>query len=136
MKTLISILLLLGMSTHLYALGGRAALDGAQRVNADGILQSIENASVTQAGEDLLVTRKDARKPAELLFTPCQGLGVQYEEKQWWVLPIGLNNAQVSANRALWILPLDATSKNHSCHLVLHGGNLSARKTEAGLTVT
>ena len=136
MKTWISIFLLVVVSAHLYALGDRAALHGAQPGNADGILQSIENANVTQVGEDLLVTRKDVRTPVEMVFTRCQGLGVQYEENQWWVLPISASSAQVNANRALWILPLDATSPNHSWYLKLHGGDLVAKKTEAGLTVT
>ncbi len=120
----------------MYALGDRVALHGAQPGNADGILQSIENANVTQVGEDLLVTRKDVRTPVEAVFTRCQGLGVQYEENQWWVLPISASSAQVNANRALWILPLDATSPNHSWYLKLHDGDLVAKKTEAGLTVT
>ena len=80
----------------------------------------------------MLVTRKDARTPVEMVFTRCQGLGVQYEENQWWVLPISATGAQMNANRALWILPLDATSKDHSWHLELHGGDLSAKKTDNG----
>ena len=136
MKTLIAAFLLLGASMHLHALGSGAVLDGTQPGDADGILQSIENATVTQAGEALLVTRKDARTPVEMVFTRCQGLGVQYKEKQWWVLPISASGVQVSANRALWILPLGATSKDHSWRLVLQDGDLDAKETEAGLTVT
>jgi hypothetical protein len=136
MKTLISIFLLLIVSVHLYALDAGAALYGAQAVHTDGILQSIGNANVTQVGEDLVVTRKDVRTPVEMVFTHCQGLGVQSEQNQWWVLPISARGAEVSANRALWILPLDATSSNHSWYLRLQGGDLVAKKTEAGLTVT
>ena len=77
MKILIAILLFLGVSTRVSALGGRAGIDGAQPGSADGILQSIENADVTHAGEDLLVTQKDARTPVEMVFTRCQGLGVK-----------------------------------------------------------
>jgi hypothetical protein len=136
MKILIATLLFLGVSTHVSALGGRIGIDGAQPGSADGILQSIENADVSHVGEDLLVTQKDARTPVEMVFTRCQGLGVQYEENQWWVLPISTTGVQIDANRALWILPLDATSKDHSWHIKLNGGNLSAKKTEIGLTVT
>jgi hypothetical protein len=136
MKILIAILLFLGVSMHVTALGGGSGLDGAQPGSADGILQSIENANVTRAGEDLLVTRKDARTPVEMVFTRCQGLGVQYEENQWWVLPVRATGAQVDANRALWILPIDAMSKDHSWHIKLNGGDLTAKKTEVGLTVT
>jgi hypothetical protein len=136
MKILIAILLFLRVSTYVTALGSGSNLDGAQPGSTDGILQSIENANVTRTGEDLLVTRKDARTPIEMVFTRCQGLGVRYEENQWWVLPINATGAQVDANRALWILPLAATSKDHSWHLELDGGDLSAKKTESGLTVT
>jgi hypothetical protein len=136
MKILIAILLFLGVSTHAPALEGGAGLDGVQSGSTDGILRSIENANLTRAGEDLLVTRKDARKPIEMVFVHCQGLGVHYEENQWWVLPISAKGALVNANRALWILPLDAASKDHSWHLALDGGDLSAKMTRAGLKVT
>jgi hypothetical protein len=136
MKILIAILLLLGMSTCVSALTGGTGLDGVQPGSADGILESIENANVTHAGAELLVTRKDARTPVEMVFTRCQGLGVQYGENQWWVLPISATGGQVDANRALWILPLDATSQDHSWHLELRGGDLSANKTATGLKVT
>jgi hypothetical protein len=135
MKTLIAVFLLLGVSAHSYALGSEA-VGGVQLGNPDGILQSIENANVTQAGQDLLVTRKDSRTPVEIVFTRCQGLGVQYEANQWWVLPISAKGAQVNANRALWILPLDATSKDHSWRLALQDGDLDAKMTDAGLSVT
>ena len=120
---------------------GAATVDGAVSQaahpgSADGILQSIENANVTTAGEDLLVTPKDAGKPVVLVFTDCEGLGVQFEAKQWWVLPVSTTGAKVEANRALWILPLDAMSKVHSWHLALEGGDVSAQKTDAGMTVT
>jgi hypothetical protein len=116
-------------------LNGGVTLSGPQPGHADGILQSIENATVTPAGEDLLVTRKDKRAPVEIVFTRCQGLGVQYQENQWWVLPVSSSGAQVDANNALWVLPLDATSKDHSWYIALHGGNLNAKMTAAGLTV-
>lgn len=141
MKALFAILLLLAVPAYASGPGGgtgqdRIQPDGARPGNAYGILQSIENAAVTHTGNDLVVTRKDARAPVEMVFAQCQGLGVQFEEKQWWVLPISTAGAQVDANRALWVLPVDATSKDRSWHLVLHDGNLSARKTEAGLMVT
>jgi len=136
MKILGTVLLFLAMPVCASALGGGASVDGTRMDGSYGILQSIGNASVTQAGDDLLVTRKDASAPVEMVFTQCQGLGVQYEENQWWVLPISETGARVNANRALWILPLDAASKEHSWHLVLNDGDLSAKKTESGLTVT
>jgi len=136
MKILIATVLFLGLSTCQYALGLTVGVDGAQLESADGILQSIEDANVTHVGDDLLVTQKNTGTPIKMLFTGCQGLGVQYEENQWWVLPLSTTDASVESNRALWVLPLDATSKDHSWHLKLDGGELSAKKTEAGLTVT
>jgi hypothetical protein len=136
MKILIAILLFLAQSAHVVALGGARGLDGSDPDSTSGILQSIENANVTRTGEQLLVTRKDVRTPVEMVFTHCQGLGVHYEENQWWVLPINVSGALVDANRALWVLPLDANSKDNSWHLDLHGGDLRAQKTESGLTVT
>jgi hypothetical protein len=136
MRILIAILMFVGASMHITALGGGSGLGGAQPGSADGILQSIENANVTRAGEDLLVTRREARTPVEMVFTRCQALGVQYEENQWWVLPLSATGARVDTNRALWILPIDPMSKDHSWHIKLKGGDLSAMKTEAGLTVT
>jgi hypothetical protein len=131
MKLLFAIPLFLGLSAY-----ASAPLSAAQSGNAEGILQSIENADVTHAGDDLLVTPKDAGTPVQIEFTRCQGVGVRYDEKQWWVLPISAAGAQVDANRALWVLPRDAQSKDHSWRLALTGGDLSAKETEAGLTVT
>src|SRR5579872_3297407 len=137
MKTGIAIFLLLGVFTNLCALGGETWFNRAQADYPDGILESIENANITQTGERLLVSRKEANTPVELVFLRCQGLGVEYQDNQWWILPVSKSGMQVEANTALWVLPLDAAAKDHSWHLVLqHGGNLRAQKTEAGLTVT
>ena len=136
MKTLIALLLLLGLSTHASALKGEANQKTPQLHFPDGILKAIENATVTRVGDDLLVRQKDARTPVQLVFARCQGLGIQYEANQWWVLPISAAGAQVSANRALWVLPLDATSKDRSWHLKLDSGDLTAKQTDAGFTVT
>jgi len=133
---LIAILLMLGHSTHVYPQVGGSVPVGAPPGQAYGILQSIENATVTRSGEDLLVTPKDADRPIEMIFTSCQGLGVHYEDHQWWVLPISAAGAQIDANRALWVLPLNATSKDRSWHLTLRGGDLDATKTDSGLKVT
>ncbi|WP_348261454.1 hypothetical protein P8935_16820 [Telmatobacter sp. DSM 110680] len=137
MKTKIAIFFLLGISTNLSALDGGSWLNGAQVDYPEGILQSIENAKVTQIGEELLVSRKEAHTPVEIVFLRCQGLGVQYQDNQWWVLPVSKSGMQVEVNTALWVLPIDAGSKDHSWHLVLrHGGYLRAQITEAGLNVS
>ena len=106
------------------------------RIAPEGILQSIENAELTSVGDDFVVRPKDAHQPVEMVFARCQGLGVQFESKQWWILPISTTGAQVSANRDLWVLPNDQTSKDRSWHLRVEGGDLTARKTQAGITVT
>lgn len=103
--------------------------------NGEGILQSITNANITPAGEGVLVTRKDPSEPMKLAFARCQGLGVQREQEQWWVLPIGTTGARIDANRAFWALPLDAASKDHSWYIELQNGSATATKTEAGLDI-
>jgi len=132
----IAVFLLLGWITNLFALSGGARVNGAQQGFADGILQTIENADVTRVGEDLLLKRNDAHTPIEIVFAHCQGLGVQNQEQQWWVLPVSASGAQVDANNSLWVLPLEAASKDHSWHIALQGGELHAKKTEDGLKVT
>src|SRR6516164_9528986 len=131
MKILTAIFLMLGASTLVFAPGGGTAPDAASPGNADGILQSIENANVTHSGQELLVTRRDPGAPVEIVFTTCQGLGVQHEANQWWVLPISTTGAHIDTNSALWVLPLDAASKDRSWYLAMRGGNLSAEKTES-----
>ena len=135
MKRILAIFFLLWMSAQSYALVV-VPRDQAQTSNADGILQSIENATITHSGEDLLITRKDADEPVALTFTRCQAVGVQYEANQRWILPIGAAGEQIQANKALWILPVDPNSKDHAWHLRLTEGDLSAKMTESGLTVT
>jgi len=132
---------MLGVCAQGYALGGGAAVDGTQAGHGEGILQSIENAKVAHAGDTLLVTRKDSRAPVVMVFTHCEAVGVEYEDHQWWVLPISARGAQIDANRihanqALWVLPLDAGSKDGAWYVRLHGGDVQAAMTKSGLEVT
>ena len=129
-------LLLTAFAMNLSALGAGVPASEAQSGFSEGILHSIENATVTQAGEDVLVTRNHPGTPVKMVFTHCQGLGVQYQENQWWILPISTGGQQVDANKALWVLPLEATSQDRSWHIVLDSGKLNATKTEEGLEVT
>ena len=128
--------MLLGVSTTAFAQKGKTAHSVVQPFKSEGILHSIENASVTRAGEELLVTPRDAGQPVNMVFADCQALGIQREANQWWVLPVSASTTQIEANTALWILPLDPRSKDQSWHLVAHGGSLSAAKTDGGLRVT
>jgi hypothetical protein len=129
MKKLFAVSLFLGIS----ACG--CAQSEVQSDQADGIFQSIHNGSLTATGDDLLVTRRDHNAPIEILFTNCQGLGVNREQDQWWILPVSAKDAHISANKYLWVLPLDAKSKEQAWGLELQDGDASATKTEAGLKV-
>lgn len=131
MKTLIAALLVLCAPVHALASGNGIGVSGVE-----GILQSIENADVVHAGDDLRVSPKQPGEPIVMTFARCQGLGVHFEANQWWVLPISEPGTQVSANRALWVLPKDAKSKDRAWYLRLDDGELSAKKTDAGLMVT
>ena len=63
------------------------------------------------------------------------GVGVNRKDDQWWILPISAPGDRINVNTNLWILPLDATSADHSWYLQFHGGAASATKTENGLKV-
>ena len=124
MKTLIAVVILL--------LFGASASSSGQ---ADGILRSLKNATLTATGDGTLVTRTNHSAPVEMTFTDCQGIGVNREHDQWWILPINAAGAKIDANHGLWILPVAVASKDHSWYLELHSGNVSATKTEGGLKV-
>ncbi|HEX4308778.1 MAG TPA: hypothetical protein VHZ25_02055 [Acidobacteriaceae bacterium] len=134
MKKLIAIFLMLGVSTGVYARGSGAP---PPPLNApEGIFQSVANASVDRAGDELLLTATDAHTPITIVFARCVGMGIQREHNQWWVLPISVAGSPIDANSALWVLPMDATSKDRSWHLVLPEGNLHAENSASRLTVT
>jgi hypothetical protein len=124
MKTILAALLFLGVITHSFA------------QTTTGIFQSTENATVTQAGEKTLIQRTDAHTPITLVFTGSQAIGVQFENKQWWILPLSAADPRIQANKSLWILPLDPASNDRSWFLQLTTGDLAAEKTDAGLKVT
>ena len=135
MKKLIMAFLFLGVSASSLAQVNESASGGSRSQWAEGLLQSIDNADVSAAGEDLVVTRKDHHAPVEMIFRSCQGLGVTREHKEWWVLPISESEAHISANKYLWVLPLDPKSKDHSWGIELHDGDASASMTATGLKV-
>ena len=138
MKRLIAVVFLLGVPGCLFAQSDGVASAGQQVGLEDGILQKVENATVTAAGEMFTVMRKERRTPVVMTFANCQGLGVDRALDQWWVLPIGATGAEgsrIEANHGLWILPVDAKSKDRSWYLELQGGKASAIKTGAALRV-
>ncbi len=127
MKTLIAAVIFFAVSASFAA--GQAA------GQTDGMLLSVANAKLTTTAEGILVKRTDPNAPIEMTFTICQGIGVSREQDQWWVLPISATNARIEANKGLWILPVDAGSKENSWYLELKDGSVSATKTEDGLKV-
>src|SRR3984885_902706 len=143
MKRLIAVVFLLGVSGCLLAQAGGEASEESRpdrrRLGLEeGILQKIENANVTAAGETFTAARKDPGAPVAMTFAHCQGLGVDRAEDQWWVLPISSTSAvdsRIEANHGLWILPVDAKSMDHSWYLELRGGKAGAAKTDTGLKV-
>jgi hypothetical protein len=138
----LQVLFVVFLSSMLFVNGYRAhaAAGGAAQIQPEGILQSLTNADIAVSGDEVVVTRRDHAAPVEMLFKDCQGLGIRREQDQWWVLPINPHDSQthdpIDANSALWILPVDAHSADHSWHLQLHDGEVSALGNGRGLRVT
>lgn len=105
----------------------------------EGILRAVENASVSVAGDELRVVRKDAHTPVTMVFAPGLAVGVTREAGEWWVLPVGAlageEHAEIRANDGLWVMPADAGSKDRSWYLKLDGGEVNATEGDGGLTV-
>ncbi|WP_446742338.1 hypothetical protein [Silvibacterium acidisoli] len=137
MKNLIWCSLLLGMSTYSIGQTANPAPGALPPHFSGGILQKVENANVTQADNQRIeIRRKSLGAPITITFSDCQALGVQRDQDQWWVLPVSDADTQIHTNAALWVLPLNANSKEHAWDLEWQRGNASAVKTAAGLTVT
>lgn len=136
MKLRIATLLLFLLAAYGFLSTRAAAAQEAQPALPGGILTSVTNAGHVQDGSRILLTPKDSNAPVELTFRHCEGLGVDYGEGQWWVLPISKTGAQIQANTALWVLPASPTSTQHSWRIQVRGGGLSAQKTSGGLTVS
>lgn len=136
MKTLLVCSLMFGVSTPLFSQSGGAAARMAASDLGRGILKSVENGSVARTADGYTITAKTPGASIELDFSECQGVGMQQESDQWWVLPLGASGAAIDANRALWVLPLEASSKESSWHLVLRGGTLHAVESTEGMKVS
>ena len=101
----------------------------------EGLLRSIRNGDLARSGPDRLLTRKDHHAPMELLFANGKAIGITREANQWWILPLQEKYSRISANKSLWILPLEAESKTPSLDLELENGTAAATMTAAGLKV-
>ncbi len=133
MKKLVALLIFLAALTC--APAQATAADAPRPPQADGILHSLQNATLHATGNDLFLTRTDPSQPVEMIFTNCQGLGISRDHDQWWVLPTSATTAQIAANKYLWVLPLDASSNDHSWGIELQNGDASATTTATGLKV-
>ena len=135
MKIWIAAALFVGVSGCLMAQGKQSSAGGARLGGPDGILQSVANASVSGDGENLRFERRDAQAPMTMVFTKCTALGVRREDDQWWVLPMSAVETRIEANKAIWILPLEVQSKEHSWSIELKNGNAIAIQSGEGLRV-
>jgi hypothetical protein len=122
MRRLIAAALFVGMASGLMA-------------QSDGILRSVENAKVVREGQRVMVERGNAQAPVRMIFEKSVGLGITREDGQWWVLPLGEAGGKVEANHALWVLPVDAKSREKAWYLEFDG-EADVALTDAGLTVT
>lgn len=133
MKVLFAALLLFALPLRISA-HPQAAPE--ESLPPEGILHSIANVRAAHSGETLQLSRQKTGAPLELDFTDCQAIGVQFDNNQWWILPLSATGSTITANRSLWVLPLDPTSKNSSWRIDLKNGELRARKTDDGLSVS
>ena len=104
-----------------------AAMPTRAQLAPQGILQSIHNATSQPDGDHYVVTRQAGSTPVELVFTSCQGIGMDRDRGQWWVLPIAVAGAPIAVNTNLWALPEDPRSADHSWYMTLPaGGTITA----------
>jgi hypothetical protein len=111
------------------------ALPSSAQVLPQGILQSVSNAAIQPAGDRQLVTRQSGSVPIGLTFTSCQGIGMDRDRGQWWVMPIGAPGNSIAANTNLWVLPEDPHSADHSWYIKLPTGASLTATCDQGLKV-
>ena len=136
MKTLAAVFLFLPVGARVLAQSESTDPSQPRSLPSEGIFQSLSNATIRPAGRDLLLTRVRANTPMTLRFSRCQGVGVERESDQWWIVPTGPSEAAISANSHLWILPEDPLSRDHAWHLDLKNARASATRTDTGLAVS
>ena len=128
-------LLLLGGVAALPAQVPDTASPQASSKVAEGTFLSVQNAGVHAEGADLVLQRVKADQPLQISFADCEGLGVQREAEQWWLLPTNLAEAPIHANSELWILPRNPMSTDASWHLRLKGAEATVTRAGTGLDV-
>lgn len=135
MKALIVavIFLLLAVASEAQITDPAGGAQGGAQTN--GILQSVENGEIQSAGNHYVVTRKDNSSPVELIFKSCQGVGIDRELDQWWVLPIGAAGSQIEVNTNLWAAE-DPHSRENSWYIKLERGESIAARLDDVMKVS
>ena len=136
MKRLIAAFLFLAGAARISAQGDSTNLPDTRSNFHEGILQSVVNATVRPSGEDLVLERNRNNAAITLHFTSSQGIGVEREADQWWILPTELSESSIHANSHLWVLPLDPFSKDHAWLFELKGTDATVTMSDTGLTVS
>jgi hypothetical protein len=135
MKTLILSLIFLGMSVASEGQTSEPARSKQGNAQSDGILQAIENGDMQSVGDHYVVTRKDNHLPISLIFKSCQGVGVNRESNQSWILPINAAGSQIEVNTNLWVLPEDPLSRENSWYIQIQSGDSIAASLDDVLKV-
>ena len=84
-------------------------------------------AQVKPSGILLEIKKAKANLPTEFTFETHTCIGVDQQDKKWYVLPLDGASGKISANTSLWILPQDPFSKNKAYWIKLPaGGSITA----------
>ncbi|WP_158788965.1 hypothetical protein [Granulicella sp. L46] len=135
MKKLILALILVWMTDLSEAQTPLPAGSPQGHAQADSIFQSIENGDIQSVGDHYVVTRKDTHLPISMIFKSCQGVGVNRDLNQLWVLPIHAAGSQIEVNTNLWVLPEDPSSRENSWYIKLQSGDSVAASLDDVLKV-
>ena len=95
MKILIFSLIFLGASVASRGQTSVPARSIQGNAQSNGILRAVENGDMQSVGDHYVVTRKDNHLPISLIFKSCQGVGVNRESNQSWILPINAAGSQI-----------------------------------------
>lgn len=103
--------------------------------SVDEVPPPIQNGTLQRVGDHYVVTRKYGSSPVELTFQSAQGIGIDRERNQWWVLPLNTAGNQIQVNTNLWVLPQNPFSQVHSWYIKLQPGQSIAARLDDGMHV-
>ena len=135
MKCLLVLLACLSAPFHLQAQANEPTNNVQAPAYPCGILQSIENAEISPAGDHYLVTARNRELPVQMLFRSGRGVGINRDQAEWWVLPINAASKPIVVNTNLWVLPDDPASRDNSWYIKLHDTGSIAADFVDGLRV-